>query len=125
MGKLFLSTFVVAGLMVFGPNLISAQAQEYTSTVTQPGEIMVKGQVTAVEGDTLQIKDKSGYNHSFKVTDPNMLNEFKSGDNVEILVRSPKAMRRSPAPTPTVMQSSPVPTPTPAGLRQRLKKYMP
>ena len=125
MGKLFLSTFVVAGLMVFGPNLISAQAQEYTSTVTQPGEIMVKGQVTAVEGDTLQIKDKSGYNHSFKVTDPNMLNEFKSGDNVEILVRSPKAMRRSPAPTPTVMQSSPVPTPTPAGLRQKLKKYMP
>ena len=125
MGKLFLSTFVVAGLMVFGPNLISAQGQEYTSTVTQPGEIMVKGQVTAVEGDTLQIKDKSGYNHSFKVTDPNMLNEFKSGDNVEILVRSPKAMRRSPAPTPTVMQSSPVPTPTPAGLRQRLKKYMP
>lgn len=123
MSKFFLSTFVVAGLMVFGPNLISAQEQEPTSTATEPGEVMVEGEVTAIEGSTLQIKDKSGYNHSFKVTDPSMLDEFKSGDNVEILIQSPEAMESSPVPTPKTMESSPVPTPP--GLRQRLKKYVP
>lgn len=127
MGKFFISAFIVAGLMAFEPNVLAAEETEPTqgtsSTVTAPNEVMVEGQVTAIEGDTLRIKDKSGYDHSFKVTDPSMLDEFKSGDNVEILIQSPEAMESSPVPTPKTMESSPVPTPP--GLRQRLKKYVP
>ncbi|HSE82986.1 MAG TPA: hypothetical protein VLB01_00390 [Thermodesulfobacteriota bacterium] len=118
MGKFFVSAFVALGLLVFGANLVSAEETESTqstsSTVTAPNEVMVEGQVTAIEGDTLQIKDKSGYDHSFKVTDPTMLNEFKSGDSVEILIQSSEeGMEGTTGTEPEPMATTPAPTPAP------------
>ncbi len=107
MVKFFVSAFIALGLLVFGADLLAAQEAE--STVPAPSEVTVEGQVTAIEGDTLQIKDSSGYDHSFKVTDPNMLDEFKSGDSVEILIQSPEATETEQEP----MAATPAPTPTP------------
>src|ERR671923_2275948 len=113
MGKFFVSAFVALGLLVFGSNLLSAEETGSThstsSTVTAPGEVMVQGQVTSIQGDTLRIKDNSGYDHSFKVTDPTMLDDFKSGDNVEISIQSSKASGTEQEP----MASTPAPSPTP------------
>jgi Cu/Ag efflux protein CusF len=137
MGKFLVSAFIALGLSVSGANLLAAEEQESTtsteieqrtthstsSTATEPNEVMVEGQVIAIEGDTLKVKDSAGYNHSFKVTDPTMLNEFKSGDNVEILVQSSEAgMTEEGAPTSPAgttgaeqepVATTPAPTPTP------------
>ena len=120
MRNLFISALVAVGLLVFGPSLFAAEQHETKSSTeihqhsmestqstgtTVPNELTVEGQITSIQGDTLQVTDDAGYSHSFRVTDTNMLNNFKSGDRVEISIQSAEkgttgTMKNSPAPTP-------------------------
>lgn len=106
MSKLLLSTIMASGLMLTGGNLYAENTDHDQSlkshseqTVNQDSDMKrvegregIKGEVVAIDGDTVKIKDKDGIEHTVVITGFQDLQELQAetlevGDSIVVLQR--------------------------------------
>ncbi|MEQ9618437.1 MAG: hypothetical protein RIG61_04610 [Deltaproteobacteria bacterium] len=109
MSKLLLSTIMASGLMLTGGNLYAGSTDHDQDSKTHAEETMkqdsdmkemkdhgnYKGEVTAIDGDKVTIKDKEGMEHTVVITSYQDLQELQAetletGDRVMVLSRDGK-----------------------------------